>query len=292
MPTSGVQPPDLRPGLGPVGRVVALLRSCHPAPSLAVTVVITALAAASGRSVAGSVLVALTIASGQLSVGWCNDRVDYRRDVDAGRVDKPLAAGDISARAVAVAAGGALVVCVVLSLANGLLAGCAHLIGVGAAWAYNLGVKRTSLSWLPYAVAFGLLSAFITLALPGHPWPPAWATAAGALLGVGAHAANVLPDIDGDLNAGVRGLPQRLGPRATRVLATLPLLAASVILVLGPAGSIGVAGWADLVATCALAFVVALPSRADAQSRLPFLATLGLAVLDVALLLLRGATLA
>jgi 4-hydroxybenzoate polyprenyltransferase len=253
--------------------------------------VITALAATSGRGAAGSVLVALTIASGQLSVGWCNDRVDYQRDVDAGRVDKPLASGDISPRTVAIAAGCALVLCIVLSLANGLLAGCAHLIGVAAAWSYNLGVKRTSLSWLPYAIAFGLLPAFITLALPGHPWPPVWATAAGALLGVGAHAANVLPDIDGDLDAGVRGLPQRLGPQATRVLATLPLLAASVILVLGPSGPIGAAGWADLAATSVLALLIALPSRGNAHSRLPFLATLGLVILDVTLLLLRGATL-
>ncbi len=190
------------------------------------------------------------------------------------------------------AAGSALALCVPLSLANGLAAGAAHLAGVAAAWAYNLGVKRTVLSWLPYAVAFGLLPAFLTLALPGRPWPPAWAVAAGALLGVGAHAANVLPDIADDLGTGVHGLPQRLGLRRARLLAAVPLLAASAVLALGPPGRLGTAGRAGLALTGVLALAVAVPPRAGARSRVPFLAALALAVLDVALLLARGSALA
>jgi 4-hydroxybenzoate polyprenyltransferase len=262
--------------------------ACHPAPSVAVTAVITVLAAASGRGGAGTVLVAATILSGQLSVGWSNDRIDLARDLAAGRKDKPIAAGAVAPRTVAVAAGCALALCVPLSLANGLAAGAAHLIGVAAAWSYNLGVKRTKLSPLPYAVAFGLLPAFITLALPGHPWPQPWAIAAGALLGVGAHAANVLPDIEDDLGAGVRGLPQLLGPDRSRLAAAASLLIASLLLVFGPAGAVGPVGWAGLAASCALALTVASISRIRPASRLPFLATLGLALLDVALLLLRG----
>jgi 4-hydroxybenzoate polyprenyltransferase len=276
---------------GSGARALGLLRASHPAPSVTVTAVITALAAASGRGAAGSVLVALSVLCGQLSVGWCNDRVDLRRDISTGRHDKPLVVGAVSPRAVAVAAGCALALCVPLSLANGLLAGAAHLVGVAAAWSYNLGLKRTVLSPLPYALGFGLLPAFVTLALPGHPWPAAWATAAAALLGVGAHAANVLPDIDGDLGTGVRGLPQRLGLRRTRVLAAAALLAASVVLVLGPPGPIGAGGWGGLGATSVLALAVGLPARSHPHSRVPFLAALGLAVIDVALLLLRGAAL-
>jgi 4-hydroxybenzoate polyprenyltransferase len=255
-----------------------------------VSIVITALAVASGRGAFGSVLVAATVLCGHLSVGWCNDRVDMRRDIAAGRDDKPLVTGAVGPRAVAVAAGCALSLCVPLSLANGLLAGTAHLVGVAAAWSYNLGVKRTTLSPLPYALGFGLLPAFVTLALPGHPWPAAWAIAAAALLGVGAHAANVLPDIDADLDAGVRGLPQRLGARAARILAAAALFAASLLLVLAPPGPIGVTGWCGLGASGVLALAVGLPAR-DPRSRLPFLATLGLALLDVALLLLRGGAL-
>ncbi|WP_327064357.1 UbiA family prenyltransferase [Kitasatospora sp. NBC_01302] len=296
MHTAGAQPaPAATAGASPPGAgrpLRGLLAASHAAPSVAVTAVITALAAASGRGAAGSALVASAVLAGQLSVGWCNDRLDLRRDLATGRSDKPLAAGAVRPHTVAIAAGCALALCVPLSLANGLAAGTAHLVGVAAAWSYNLGVKRTVLSWLPYAVAFGLLPAFVTLALPGHPWPAGWVMAAGALLGTGAHATNVLPDIDGDLRTGVRGLPQRLGPRRARILAAALLLAGAIVLVLGPPGRITVAGWVSLAVTGALALGIAVPTRADPRSRLPFLATLALAALDVALLLLRGAALA
>jgi 4-hydroxybenzoate polyprenyltransferase len=268
-----------------------LLLACHPAPTAAVTALVTTLAVSAGRGTVGGCLVALAVLSGQLSVGWCNDLVDLSRDIAAERSDKPLATGRIRARTVAIAAGGALVLCVPLSLANGLRAGGAHLIGVAAAWCYNLGLKRALLSWLPYALAFGLLPAFVTLGLPGHPWPPAWLMAAAALLGVGAHLTNVLPDIDSDLAAGIRGLPQRLGPRRARMLAALTLLAASVVLVLGPPGSPGPVGWTGLAGTGALAVAIVLPHGSGPGSRMPFLATLGLAGIDVALLLLRGTAL-
>ncbi|MGF1425407.1 UbiA family prenyltransferase [Kitasatospora sp. LaBMicrA B282] len=169
-----------------------------------------------------------------------------------------------------------------------VLAGAAHLTGVAAAWGYNLGVKRTLASWLPYAVGFGLLPAFVTLGSPGQPWPPAWLIGAAALLGVGAHVTNVLPDIGADLASGVRGLPQCLGRRRALALAPLLLLAASALLVLGPPGPVGRVGWAALAVTGALSLAVVLPARSHPHSRLPFLATLAMAATAVALLLVRG----
>ncbi|MFE7706694.1 UbiA family prenyltransferase [Streptomyces sp. NPDC057486] len=281
--------PSAAPRLGRLA--VALFLSAHPAPALAVSALITALAVAAGRDASGSFLVALALLTGQLSVGWSNDRIDIARDTAANRRDKPLVDGAVKARTVAVAACVALALCVPLSLANGAAAGGAHLIGVAAAWSYNLGLKRTPLSWLPYAVAFGLLPAFVTLALPGHPWPAATPVVAGALLGVGAHFTNVLPDIDADLAADVRGLPQRLGRRRTRTVAAFALLAASAVLVLGPPGPPDATSWTGLVVTGTLAVAVCLPLRSAPESRLPFLATLGLAGMDIALLLLHGAAL-
>lgn len=286
-----------QPGPEPAGTaaprsaVRGLLLACHPAPTLAVTAAAAALAVASGRDAAGCVLAGAAVLTGQLSVGWSNDRIDVARDIAARRADKPLAAGAVAAGTVARAAAGALLLCVVLSLANGLPAGSAHLAGVLAAWGYNLRFKRTLLSWLPYAVAFALLPAFVTLGLPGHPWPSAWLMAAGGLLGAGAHFTNVLPDIDTDLAADVRGLPQRLGVRRSRVCAAVALLGASTVLLLGPAGARGPGAWAGLGATGALALVTALPVSRNPASRLPFLATLALAGSDVALLLLRGTAL-
>ncbi|MFE9118890.1 UbiA family prenyltransferase [Streptomyces sp. NPDC007172] len=273
---------------GSGGRLLGLLAASHPGPALTVTVVATVLAASAGRGPGGTALTASAVLTGQLSVGWCNDRADLHRDIATGRSDKPLAAGTVTPRAVATAALCALALCVPLSLANGPAAGGVHLAGVALAWSYNLGVKRTPLSWLPYAAAFGLLPAVVTLALPTHPWPAAWVMAAGALLGIGAHASNVLPDIEDDLTTGVRGLPQRLGARRARLLAAVPLLAASAVLVLGPSTPPGPLEWTGLAVTAALAAIIALPPRSGARSRLPFTATLLLAVLDAALLVLRG----
>jgi len=262
-------------------RPSVLLGACHPAPAAAVTVFAGALALAVGRGPAGSALTAAAVAAGQLSVGWSNDRIDLARDRAAHRSDKPLATGALSPRTVGRAAGWALAACVPLSLACGLLAGAVHLVGVAAAWAYNLWLKRTVLSWLPYALAFGLLPAFVTLGLPGNPWPYGWVMAAGALLGVGAHFANVLPDLDEDRAAGVRGLPQRLGRTASGLASALCTVGATVLLVAAPSGPVGTGGLVVLGVTVPLALAaLALP-----RSRLPFLATLTAAGIDVALLI-------
>ncbi|WP_078848852.1 UbiA family prenyltransferase [Streptomyces sp. NRRL F-4428] len=254
--------------------------ACHPLPAAAVTLFTAVMAAAAGHGPSGVALAAAAVAAGQLSVGWCNDRADLRRDLAAGRRDKPLAAGTASPAAVARAAAAALLVCVPLSLAAGLPAGAAHLAGVAAAWGYNLWLKGTVLSWAPYALAFGLLPAFTTLGLPGAPWPPPWLTAAAALLGAGAHFANVLPDIDDDLATGVRGLPQRLGARRSAALAGLLVLGSAAALVAGPPGRVTAYGWALLAAT---AGALLLASRRPAGRAL-FRTVMAVAGADVVLL--------
>lgn len=263
-----------------------LVRACHPGPTAAVTLLMTALAVSAGHGGRGCVLVGTAVLAGQLSVGWCNDAVDARRDLAAGRYDKPVVSGAIGAGGVRTAAVVALVASVPLSLAGGLLAGCVHLIGVGGAWAYNLGVKATRLSWLPYAVGFAALPAFVVLSLPGRAVPAWWVVTAGTLLGVGAHLGNVLPDIESDLRAGVRGWPQRLGPARTRLLMPVPLAAASAVLVLGGPGPLSAASWVAPAAAALTALLSAVLGRRHV--RLPFIASILVAGMDVALLVGRG----
>lgn len=268
----------------------ALLVAAHPGPAAAVTLGATGLAAAAGQAVPGVLNCAAMVLAGQLSIGWSNDALDWRRDAATGRADKPVARGAIGYRTVWHAAVGAAVACVPLSLAYGLAAGGVHLLAVGSGWAYNLALKRTVFSWLPYAVAFGLLPAFVVLGLPGTPSPPGWAVLAGALLGVGAHLANVLPDIDDDLATGIRGVAQRLGRRWTGRLAATALLAATITLVSGPPGPIHSLGWAGLAAVTGLALLGL--AVAAARPRLPFLVAIAIAGVDVLLLLARGSSLA
>ena len=269
------------------GPARGLVRACHPEPTAAVTAVSVALAAAVGRGVAGTVAVGAAVLAGQLSIGWMNDYLDRDRDVLSARPDKPVALGTLDPAAVRTAMLVAAVAVVPLSLLSGLFAGSLHLLAVVSAWTYNLRLKATALSVLPYAVSFGLLPAFITAGLPGRP-VVGWLVAAGALLGGGAHFANALPDIDDDLRAGVRGLPQRIGPTGSRLAAAVLLLAASVVLAVGPAGPPGALG-VGAVAVAVVAGVGAALLGRRPGSRAAFLGVLVVAAVDVALLVGSGA---
>jgi len=264
--------------------LTALLRAAHLGPTVAVTVVAALLALSADLDAALVATAALAVLTGQLVIGWSNDLIDARRDAQVDRPDKPLVTGELSRRVVQVALAVAGGCCVVLSFALGWRAGVVHLVpGVGGGLAYNLGLKSTRLSWLPYAVAFGTLPAVVTLAQTPPQWPPWSVMAAGALLGVGAHLVNVLPDLADDAATGVRGLPHRLGARATQRLATGVLVLASATVVLGPVGAPSPLGWVALGVTVALA-VAALLGR----GKTPFHAAIGIALVNVALLTLAG----
>ncbi len=264
-------------------RAVQLVRAAHPGPSLAVAVLTALLATAFGLAVSWGVLVTAAVFAGQLTIGWSNDLIDLTRDRSVGRADKPLARGDVAQGAVRLAIGLAAVACVALSVVCGWRCAAVHLsLGVGSGWAYNLGLKRTVWSPLPYAVAFGALPAVVSLAGPGGTWPPAWMAGTGALLGVGAHLLNALPDLADDALTGVRGLPQRAGARRVRFLAPAALLAGSLVAV--AAGPAPVLPWgAAVLALCALLAVAAVLGR----GRLPFAAAVGIALVDVAALAVR-----
>lgn len=262
--------------------VPRLVRACHPEPTVAVTAITAVLAASVHASPAK---VGAAFLAGQLSVGWSNDWVDAGRDRAVGRPDKPTVQG-LPVATVRTAALLALLACVPLSLLLGPRAGAAHLVAVASAWHYNARLKATALSFAPYALSFGLLPSVITLAAGHHHAAPWWATAAGALLGVGAHGANVLPDLEDDLATGVRGLPQRLGRTTTTALAGTALVVATLLLAVGPGTStLGLVA----VALSVLVFGSGLVVGRKPASRAAFLSVIAVAGIDVLLLLVRGA---
>jgi 4-hydroxybenzoate polyprenyltransferase len=241
------------------------------------------LAVDAGHSLGTGALVTSAVFTGQLSIGWSNDLIDVRRDRSVQRADKPLARGDLASRTVVVAVIAALVACVVLSLLCGVAAGLTHLLlGVGSGWSYNLGLKRTVLSWLPYAAAFGSLTAVVWLALRPPALPPAWLMVAAALLGVGAHFVNVVPDLRDDAATGVRGLPHRLGQAGSALTAAAVLVVASAVVVLGPMTRPPIWAWVALAVVLGLATVAWRSS-----GRIAFRATVVIALIDVAILLAR-----
>ncbi|MEV7967023.1 UbiA family prenyltransferase [Sphaerisporangium sp. NPDC088356] len=270
--------------------MLALIRACHPGPTVVVTAVGCALAAGVGRGAGGTFLVGAAVLSGQLSIGWSNDWIDRTRDRAIGRADKPLTGDSAEPRTVAGAAFAALALCVPLSLASGVLAGSVHLAAVACGWLYNLRLKAGVASPLPFAVAFGLLPAFVTLGLPGEPWPAWWALLAGALLGMGAHFANVVPDLPDDLALGVRGLPQRLGPTGARLGAALLLVAASVVIALAPGDRGGPVTVAGLGAVAVVLIGSLLMARRSVR-RAAFAVTVAVAAIDIMMFAAQGGSL-
>ncbi|MFF9809720.1 UbiA family prenyltransferase [Streptomyces coeruleorubidus] len=261
-------------------RALALLAAAHGGPALAVTAVTGLLALRGGLHPLDAAAVTAAVSTGQLTIGWGNDLLDLARDRAVGRPDKPLAVGTLPAGWVV----RALVVAALASLVLSVLAGWRSalvnvVLATGAGHAYNVGLKATPWSWVPYTCGFGVLPSVVTLAASPPHWAPWWMTAAGAALGFGAHLLNVLPDLADDEATGVRGLPHRIGERPSRVLAALLLTAASVLAVTGPAGSPPAWAWTAL----ALVTVFAVLSWFG-RGRAPFRAAVTIALLDVALL--------
>jgi 4-hydroxybenzoate polyprenyltransferase len=213
--------------------VVSLLLASHPVPGAAVTVVTAVLAAAVGLDLRRIAVLVLVMAADQLAVGWSNDAIDADRDRVAARADKPIATGRIERRTVALAAVVSGAAALAGAFVLGVPAGGWHAVFFLSALAYNAGLKRTVFSVVPYLLSFGLLPVLVAASAEPARTAAPWAMGAGALLGVAAHFANVLPDLDDDERTGVRGLPHRLGARATGVLAFVALLAAAALVATG-----------------------------------------------------------
>ena len=224
------------------GTALSLVLAAHPLYALAVTVGVTAAAALSGRPMPEVGLVAVTVLGGQVTVGWLNDVVDRERDRAVGRLDKPVALGWVDPGTVTFSLSVVVLAVVPLSVANGTYAGLAHLGAVLAAWLANTGIRRTVLSWLPLAVSFGLLPAFLSYGGLGgglHGGPPTWAmTVLAFVLGIGVHFLRVLPELVQDNETGVRHLPLRVAlrigaPKLLWISVTATFLVAAGMVVAG-----------------------------------------------------------
>lgn len=214
----------------------SLWASSHPGPTVVVTLLAVGLAAGAGVPAVRIVLLGAAVFAGQLSVGISNDAIDAARDRAVGRTDKPIAAGKVSTRTAWAAALTCLVLALALStpLGWGLLA--AHAVLLASAWSYNLGLKSTAFSLLPFLISFGLFPSLATLADPDPQIAAPWAWLAGAALGAAVHLTNVLPDLDDDAATGVRGMPHRIGLRASAGSAAATVLAGALAVTAGPHG--------------------------------------------------------
>ena len=111
-----------------------------------------------------------------------------------------------------------------LALSNSITAGSYYLVSVAVGLLGNVVLRRSVLSFVPWAVAFALYPAFLSYGGwgggPAGSAPVPAMVALAALLGVGVHVLSALPDLVADNKVGYRHLPLRIALRtgATRLL--------------------------------------------------------------------------
>ncbi|MFE7845677.1 UbiA family prenyltransferase [Microbacterium sp. NPDC057407] len=275
--------------------VRALWGSTHPGPTLVVSVLALTLGIAVGLDAWRIALLTLAVFAGQLSIGISNDALDAARDRAVGRTDKPIARGDVSVRTAWVAASVTLALALGLSAPLGWRMLAAHALFLGSAWSYNAGLKSTPFSVVPFIVSFGLFPSLATLAAPQPTFAPGWAWVAGAALGTAVHLTNVLPDLDDDARTGVRGLPHRLGPRTSALIAALAVLTGAVAVLLGAAGgylgAVSPLSWVFFAAVVGVAVATVVRALARPPARVLFRFVMLAALLLAAQLVASGSAL-
>ncbi len=197
-------------GVGTGTKLVSLAKASHAGPTLLVVFVSFSLATTQ-FSVPQSLEIASAILAGQFVVGWSNDVLDFDLDSQAARSKKPLVSGELSPEFLKRSILIAIIAALILSLIGplGIIGTAIHLLGLLSATGYNLKLKRTILSPLPYIISFGAM-----------PWaiyeanginPPLWIYLGFALFATAFHFLNVLKDLQWDISQGILGAPQRLG---------------------------------------------------------------------------------
>lgn len=258
------------------GRPKSWLFLTHPGPSLLVTAVAVAATGVLERHVPAAATVAslvLVVLPAQFAIGALNDWADADTD-RAHKPFKPLPRGMVSPRlAMAVA-----VVALALSLATAAHWSARFLLidvlGAGAGIAYDLGLKRTPLSFLCWwggfeavvlqaMAAAGVGGALVTLPLSG-------------LLALALLVSNALPDAAGDQLTATTTVPVLLGGAISR-----RVIAATVVVAAVYAGAVAVplrlgagAAVTALILAGAASLFATLPLRAVSRAGFPLLALL------------------
>jgi 4-hydroxybenzoate polyprenyltransferase len=208
----------------------AYLRAAHFGPTLIVTTT-TFLLALSQYSIIEALRVAIAIFAGQLVIGWSNDLIDAPLDIAAQRANKPIVTKEINPDLLRKSIVLAIFAALLLSLISplGLIGTLIHFLGLLSATLYNLKLKSTILSPLPFIVSFGALPWAIYL--PTGNKPPLWLFIDFMLISVAFHFFNVLKDFQWDINQGVLGLPQRLGRNVSLVVSISLVISAILVLI-------------------------------------------------------------
>jgi 4-hydroxybenzoate polyprenyltransferase len=215
----------------------ALLRLTHPLPTLLNAVAAAALATVAGAPSNVAAQVALTMLGVHTFIGATNDYVDRHRD--EGRSDKPLARGQLPPRAALLMAAAGLTTGLTAAAQVSALTLVLAVLGAFVGFTYNVWMKHTALSWLPFAVGVSIIPAFAWSTVSSEIPAPILTLSLVALPGGAALALqNSLADRALDAERGVRSAAVRLGEaRALGALVALHAVAFAALLLTAPSST-------------------------------------------------------
>ncbi len=170
----------------------------------------------------------LAVLGGQLAIGATNELVDLPSDAIA-KPEKPLVSGAVSVRGARIV----IVVGMVMMTGFGFVFGTVPFallaLGTGLGLVYDLWLKRSPWSWLPYLLALPLLPVWVFAAL-GRPDPRLLLLyPLGALATIGVHFSQALPDVAADRVAGFQTATSQLGTERAFAAAWIATLSAPLL---------------------------------------------------------------
>jgi 4-hydroxybenzoate polyprenyltransferase len=213
------------------------LRIIHPFPTALNVIATGALAAIAGgtgvdREPMARMLAAMLLI--QSTIGVTNDIFDRELDA-ASKPQKPLVSGAITVRAAVLLALALACGAVALATTLGAAGFGLAMLGMACGLAYDVRLKRTMLSAIPFMIAIPTLPYWVWATLgewDGVLW---WLAPLGAMIGLSLHLANTVPDIEEDAAHGVRGLAHALGRRRSMAVAWSSFgLAIALAMVIAP----------------------------------------------------------
>lgn len=209
-----------------------VLRATHLYPNILVglATVVFGFVATRGQPEAGLLARTwLVVMCGHASIGLLNDYLDRERDAVA-QPDKPIPSGQVSARLILGLVVGLLALGAALAFTLTPGAALLAFVATVSGLLYDLRLKDSYLSWVPYLLSFSTYPLFVWAALERFDPVLVWIYPPALLLTFGINLANALPDIDTDrARHASRGVAHRLGTRRS-------LLACWLLFSLAPLG--------------------------------------------------------
>jgi 4-hydroxybenzoate polyprenyltransferase len=233
-------------------RVAGLIRLAHPFPSLLDGVVCGAVALVAGGSLADAGRLAASMVALQAGIGTINDLVDAPHDA-GHKPGKPIPAGLVEPGVARLVAATTFAMGLALALPSGRQTLALGLLVIAIGLTYDLWLKGTALSWLPFATGIPLLPVYgwlgATDSLPGiFLILVPIAVLAGAALAIG----NALADLERDEAAGIGSIAVAIGARrgaAVHLALVAAVGLAAVLSAVALGGSIGQVALVCLAAT-------------------------------------------